>query len=51
MCGIVETHVGDGAQLDYVAIQQTGEAARAFISRSAYCGRDATMSCAADSFS
>jgi Fe-S cluster assembly protein SufD len=44
VCGIVEARLGDGAELDYVAIQQTGEAARAFISRSAYCGRDATMS-------
>jgi Fe-S cluster assembly protein SufD len=43
VCGIVEAHVADDAQLDYVAVQQTGEAARLFVSRGARCGRNATM--------
>jgi Fe-S cluster assembly protein SufD len=43
VCGIVEAHVGEGAQLDYAAVQQTGEAARVMFSRGAVCERDGQM--------
>ncbi len=42
-CGIVEVHAGEGAELDYAAVQQTGEAARIFFSRGARCERDAQV--------
>jgi Fe-S cluster assembly protein SufD len=42
-CGIVEVHAGDGAELDYAVVQQTGEAARIFFSRDARCERDAQV--------
>lgn len=41
VCGIVEAFAGENAQLDYVAVQQAGEAARVLTSRGARCGRDA----------
>ncbi len=43
VCGIVEAHLGDGAELDYVAVQQAGEAARVMFTRNARCGRDAQV--------
>jgi Fe-S cluster assembly protein SufD len=43
VCGIVEAHVADGAELDYVAVQQAGEAARVMFSRGARCERDAQV--------
>jgi Fe-S cluster assembly protein SufD len=43
VCGIVEAHLGDGAELDYAAVQQAGEAARVMFSRGARCERDAQM--------
>ena len=43
VCGIVEAYVGDGAELDYVAVQQSGEDARLFITRSARCERGARI--------
>jgi Fe-S cluster assembly protein SufD len=43
VCGVVETHVGEGSELDYVAVQQAGEAARVMFSRGARCKRDAQM--------
>ncbi|MBC5800845.1 MAG: Fe-S cluster assembly protein SufD [Candidatus Eremiobacteraeota bacterium] len=43
ICGTVEAHVGSGAQLDYVAVQQAGESARAVVARSARCEARATM--------
>ncbi len=35
--------LGEGAQLDYVAVQQAGDEARVLISRGARCERDATV--------
>ena len=43
VCGIVEAHVGEGSELDYVAVQQAGEAARVMFSRGARCERDSQM--------
>ena len=43
VCGIVETRLGEGAELDYVTVQQAGEAARVMFSRGARCERDAQM--------
>ena len=43
VCGIVEAHLADGAELDYVAVQQAGEAARVMFSRGARCERDAQV--------
>ncbi len=43
VCGIVEAHAGDGAQLDYVVMQQAGEAARLMFSRAARAERDAQV--------
>ncbi|HEY6233712.1 MAG TPA: SufD family Fe-S cluster assembly protein, partial [Candidatus Elarobacter sp.] len=43
VCGIVEAHLAEGAELDYVAVQQAGEAARVMFSRGARCERDAQM--------
>lgn len=43
VCGIAEAHLGEGAQLDYVAVQQAGEAARVMFSRGARCERDAQV--------
>ena len=40
VCGIVEVRAGDGAELDYVVVQQAGDAARVMFSRGARCGRD-----------
>ncbi len=40
VCGIVEAHVGEGAQLDYAVVQQAGEAARLMFTRGARCDRD-----------
>jgi Fe-S cluster assembly protein SufD len=42
-CGIVEVHAGEGAELDYVVVQQAGDAARVFFSRGARCERDAQV--------
>ena len=42
-CGIVEVRAGEGAELDYAVVQQTGEAARIFFSRGARCERDAQV--------
>jgi Fe-S cluster assembly protein SufD len=41
--GIVEAHVGAGAQLDVVTIAQADVEARVFSARGARCERDATM--------
>ncbi|HEY0615403.1 MAG TPA: SufD family Fe-S cluster assembly protein, partial [Candidatus Elarobacter sp.] len=43
VCGIVEAHVGEGAELDYAVVQQAGEAARIMFSRGARCERDAQV--------
>ncbi|HWT04179.1 MAG TPA: Fe-S cluster assembly protein SufD, partial [Xanthomonadales bacterium] len=43
VCGIAEAHLGEGAELDYVAVQQAGEAARVMFSRGARCERDAQV--------
>jgi Fe-S cluster assembly protein SufD len=43
ICGIFEAHVGAGASLDVVTIQQADVEARIFASRGARCERDATM--------
>jgi len=43
VCGIVAVHAADGAQLDYVAVQQAGENSRLFTTRAARCERDATV--------
>jgi Fe-S cluster assembly protein SufD len=43
VCGITEVHVSEGAELDYVVVQQAGEGARVITSRAARCERDATM--------
>ena len=43
VCGVVEAQLGEGAELDYAAIQQAGEAARVMFSRGARCERDAQM--------
>ena len=43
VCGIVEAHVADRAALEYVAVQQAGEAARVVMARGARCGRDARI--------
>jgi Fe-S cluster assembly protein SufD len=43
ICGIVEAHVGAGAQLDVVTVQQADVQARIFASRGARCERDAGM--------
>jgi Fe-S cluster assembly protein SufD len=40
VCGIVEAHVGTGAELDYTVVQQAGEAARVMFTRGARCERD-----------
>lgn len=43
ICGIVEAHVGPGAQLDVITVQQADIEARIFTSRAARCERDATV--------
>jgi Fe-S cluster assembly protein SufD len=43
VCGIVEVHAGEGAQLDYAVVQQASEAARVIFSRGARCERDAVV--------
>jgi Fe-S cluster assembly protein SufD len=43
VCGIVEAHAGEGAELDYVVVQQAGEAARLMFSRGARAERDAQV--------
>lgn len=43
VCGVVAAHLGEGAALDYVAVQQAGENARLFTTRDAICGKDATV--------
>ncbi|HEY4442346.1 MAG TPA: SufD family Fe-S cluster assembly protein, partial [Candidatus Elarobacter sp.] len=43
VCGIVEVRAAEGAQLDYVAVQQAGETARVFFSRGARVERDAAV--------
>jgi Fe-S cluster assembly protein SufD len=43
VCGIVEAHAGEGAELDYVVVQQAGEAARMMFSRGARAERDAQV--------
>ncbi|HEY0395858.1 MAG TPA: Fe-S cluster assembly protein SufD [Candidatus Elarobacter sp.] len=43
VCGIVEAHVAEGAELDYAVVQQAGEAARVLLSRGARVERGATM--------
>ncbi len=43
VCGIAEAHLGEGAELDYVVVQQAGEAARVMFSRNARCERDAQV--------
>jgi Fe-S cluster assembly protein SufD len=43
VCGVVEAQLGEGAELDYVAVQQAGEAARVMFSRGARCERDAQV--------
>ena len=43
VCGIVEAHVGEGAQLDYAVVQQAGESARVMFSRGARCAAGAQM--------
>jgi len=43
VCGIVEVQAGDGAELDYVTVQQAGESARTIFSRNARVLRDATV--------
>jgi Fe-S cluster assembly protein SufD len=43
VAGIVEAQAGEGAQLDYVVVQQAGEAARVMFSRAARAERDAQV--------
>lgn len=43
VCGIVEAQAGEGAELDYVVVQQAGEAARLMFSRGARAERDAQV--------
>lgn len=43
VCGLVEVHAGERAQLDYVTVQQAGEGARVFFRRSARCSREALV--------
>jgi Fe-S cluster assembly protein SufD len=43
ICGVVEAHVGPGAQLDVVTVQRADVEARVFMRRGARCERDATM--------
>ncbi len=43
ICGVVEVHAGERAQLDYVTVQQAGEGARVFFRRTARCARDAEV--------
>jgi Fe-S cluster assembly protein SufD len=43
VCGIVEVQAGEGAELDYVVVQQSGDAARVMFTRAARCARDAQM--------
>lgn len=43
VCGIVEAHVGAGAQLDVVSIQQADSEARVFMRRGARCERNSAM--------
>jgi Fe-S cluster assembly protein SufD len=43
VCGTVFVDAGEGAELDYAAVQQTGENARAFMYRSASCARNANV--------
>jgi Fe-S cluster assembly protein SufD len=43
ICGLVEAHVGDGAELDYAVVQQAGESARVMFSRGARVGEGAQM--------
>ncbi|MEO6991067.1 MAG: Fe-S cluster assembly protein SufD [Candidatus Baltobacteraceae bacterium] len=42
-CGIVEVHVGPGAQLDYVALQSADEGTRLLMRRGAACEAGATV--------
>ncbi len=43
ICGIVEVQLGEGAQLDYAAVQQAGDDARVLMARGARCERDAAI--------
>jgi Fe-S cluster assembly protein SufD len=43
VCGIVEAHAAEGAELDYAVVQQAGEAARVIFSRGARCERNAQV--------
>ena len=43
VCGLVEVHAGERAQLDYVTVQQASEGARLFFRRAARCARDAQV--------
>ena len=43
ICGVVEVHAGERAQLDYVTVQQAGEGARVFFRRTAQCAREAEV--------
>jgi Fe-S cluster assembly protein SufD len=43
VCGTAHAIAGPGAQLDYVAVQQTGESARVFMHRGATCAANASV--------
>jgi Fe-S cluster assembly protein SufD len=43
ICGLVEVHVGEGAELDYAVVQQAGESSRVMFSRGARVAQDAQM--------
>jgi Fe-S cluster assembly protein SufD len=44
ICGLVVAHADEGAQLQYVTVQQAGEEARIFMHRTARCERNAQVS-------
>ena len=41
-CGIVEAIVGDGARLNYIAVQRAGTDSTVLMNRGAVCGKDAS---------
>jgi FeS assembly protein SufD len=43
VCGVTAVHLGDRAELDYVAIQNAGEEARVMMYRTGECGREAQL--------
>jgi Fe-S cluster assembly protein SufD len=43
VCGIAAAHLGDRAQLDYVAVQNAGEEARVMMYRTGECGTGAQL--------